>query len=92
MKDKGIDMDEQLTIRLPRDLGRRLRDISTRLGLNRSAIARMAIRQYLNNFKGELDDYPYERICDLIGVTKSGISDLGERHRDYLLARMRKDV
>lgn len=85
-------MNIQLTIRLPRELHQVLKREAEHLGLNRSDIVRMAIRQYLNSSKQELDNYPYGKISDLIGITNSGISDLGERHREHLLTKMKKDA
>ena len=31
----------------------------------------------------------FEQIQDLIGSVESGIPDLGERHRDYLIERLK---
>jgi hypothetical protein len=33
---------------------------------------------------------PIELVQDLLGTTASGIPDLGQRHRDYLLKRLRR--
>ncbi|PIP41963.1 hypothetical protein COX18_01835 [Candidatus Desantisbacteria bacterium CG23_combo_of_CG06-09_8_20_14_all_40_23] len=85
-------MNTQLTVRLPSELYQVLGKEARNIGLNRSDIVRMAIHQYLNSFKHKLDDYPYSKISDLVGITNSGISDLGERHREHLLTRMKKDA
>ncbi len=85
-------MNTQLTIRLPGELHQVLRKEARNLRLNRSDIVRMAIRQYLNTSKQDFDDYPYTKISHLVGITNSEINDLGERHREHLLVRMRKDA
>ncbi len=36
-----------------------------------------------------LGDRPFERMHDLIGSIASGLPDLAERHRDYLVQRLR---
>ncbi len=85
-------MNTQLTIRLPGELHQVLIREAMTLRLNRSDIVRMALRQYLNSSKQEFDDYPYSKVSHLVGITSSGISDLGEKHREHLLTRMRKNV
>lgn len=84
-------MNTQVTIRLPGELHQVVRKEAIHLGLNCSDIVRMAISQYLNSSKQEFDDYPYSKVSNLVGIINSGISDLGERHREHLLTRMRKD-
>jgi hypothetical protein len=33
---------------------------------------------------------PIERVRDLLGRIESGLPDLGQRHRDYLIRRLRR--
>jgi hypothetical protein len=43
----------------------------------------------LDEIEGESVPRPYERVRDLLGSLDSGVSDLGSRHREYLLAYFR---
>ncbi|HEY7678534.1 MAG TPA: hypothetical protein VIG69_15785 [Candidatus Methylomirabilis sp.] len=83
-------MDAQLTVRLPGDLHERLARVAKRLGLKRSDVARLAIQRYLEEAERGGPPRPYDLVRDLVGSVASGVSDLGSRHREYLLARFRK--
>ncbi len=83
-------MESQLTIRLPADLHERLARAAKRSGLKRSDVARMAIQRYLDEAERGGQARPYDLVRDLVGSVASGVSDLGSRHREYLLARFRK--
>lgn len=83
-------MESQLTIRLPADLHERLARAAKRSGLRRSDVARLAIRRYLDETERPSGPRPYDQIKDLIGSLNSGVTDLGSRHREYLIARFRK--
>ncbi len=83
-------MEAQLTVRLPGDLHQRLARAAKRLGLKRSDVARLAIQRYLDEAERGGQPRPYDLVRDLVGSVASGVSDLGSRHREYLLARFRK--
>lgn len=83
-------METQLTIRLPGVLHERLARAAKRIGLKRSDVARLAIQRYLDETERMSGPRPYDQVKDLIGSLDSGVSDLGSRHREYLLARFRK--
>jgi len=83
-------MDTQLTVRLPGALHERLARAAKRLGLKRSDLARMAIQQYLDEAERTTRPRPYDGVRDLIGSLDSGVTDVGSRHREYLIARFRK--
>ncbi len=83
-------MESQLTIRLPAHLHERLARAAKRSGLKRSDVARMAIQRYLEDAEVNPRPRPYDLVKDLIGSVNSGRSDVGSRHREYLLARFRK--
>lgn len=90
MQDKGVSVEAQLTIRLPKELADKLKAAAGRLGVKKSDVARMAIREYLGK-EGRLGAAgPYELVQHLIGSVSSGIPDLGERHRDYLVEKLKK--
>lgn len=79
-------MDQQLTLRLPADLAARLDRTAKRLQRKRSEVVRLALEQYL---AVETDGKPIERVRDLVGSVESGVPDLGQHHREYLLRRLK---
>ena len=83
-------MDTQFTLRLPEVLHDRLTRAANRLGLKRSHVARLAIQRYLDETEHTPRTRPYDAVKDLIGSLDSGVSDIGSRHREYLLRRFRK--
>lgn len=80
-------MERQLTMRLPADLATKLEQSARRLRRKRSEVVREALEHYLES---ELEMRPIERVRDLLGSVASGRSDLGQRHRDYLIRRLRR--
>ena len=82
-------MQDQLTVRLPADLGRALRRASKRLRRRNSDIVRLALQTYL---QAGLPDgsRPADRVRHLLGSVRSGIPDLAERHREYILASLKR--
>jgi len=83
-------MEAQLTVRLPGDLHERLSRTAMRIGLKRSDVARLAIQRYLDEADQAVGPRPYDLAKDLIGSLRSGVGDIGSRHREYLLERFRK--
>jgi len=83
-------MESQITIRLPETLRRRLDRVARSVGRRRSDLARLAVQRYLDELESESAPRPYERVRDLLGSVDSGVSDLGSRHRDHLLAYFRR--
>jgi len=83
-------MKTQLTLRLPDDLEEDLSMLTKRLRLKRSDIVRMALERFIGEFKGVEEIKPYDRVVSIIGTISSGISDLGEAHRRYILKKIRK--
>ena len=79
-------MEQQLTLRLPAELAARLDKTAKRLQRKRSEVVRLALEQYL---AVETDGRPIERVRDLLGSVESGVPDLGQRHREYLLRRLK---
>jgi metal-responsive CopG/Arc/MetJ family transcriptional regulator len=80
----------QLTIRMPDNYTEKLNFLSKKMGLKRSDVVRLAIRQFLEENSGETEQLPFEKIRSVIGVAESGIKDLGQRHRHYLITKIRK--
>jgi len=81
-------MRSQLTVSLPDDLEEGLSVLSKRLRLKRSDIVRMALEKFIGEFKRVEETKPYDRVASLMGAVSSGISDLGEAHRKYVLKKM----
>lgn len=80
-------MESQLTLRLPEVLLRKLERSARRLKRKRSDVVRLALEQFLET---EPAVRPIERVRDLLGRVESGVSDLGQRHREHLLRRLRR--
>jgi Arc/MetJ-type ribon-helix-helix transcriptional regulator len=81
-------LDDQITVRLPTPLGRTLRRASRRLGRRPSDVVRMALEAFLQGAP-PTDSKPAERAKHLIGSLTSGVPDLAERHREYVLAALK---
>jgi predicted transcriptional regulator len=79
-------MEHQLTLRLSADLSERLDLAAKRLARKRSDVVRLALEQFLST---QVETRPIEQVRDLLGRVESGLPDLGQRHRDYLLKRVR---
>lgn len=77
-------MSTQLSVRLPDDLGRSLRRASRRLQQKPSEIVRLALREFLGA-TGASPNRPADRVRRLIGSLESGVPDLADRHRAYIL-------
>ncbi len=78
-------MGVQLTVHLPTDLARQLDLAAKRLRRSRSDLIREALDRFLAE---QADTRPIERVRDLLGQIESGVPDLGQRHREYLLQRL----
>lgn len=80
-------MESQLTLRLPRALASKLERSAKNLKRKRSDVVRLALEQFLDS---EPDIRAVERVRDLLGRVKSGVPDLGQRHREHLIRRLRR--
>lgn len=79
-------MEQQLTLRLSAELAEQLEVAAKRLQRKRSEVVRMALEQFL---AVQVEDRPINRVRDLLGAFESGVPDLGQRHREYLVKRLR---
>lgn len=79
-------MEARLTLRLPQALAGKLDSFAKQSKLNRSAVARLALEQFLD---AEPRVRSVERVRDLLGCVASGVPDLGRRHREHLIQRLR---
>jgi hypothetical protein len=82
-------MQDQLTVRLPGDLSQALRAAARRMQRRPSEVVRLALREYLAVSAGS-GIRPADRAGSLIGSLASGVPDLAERHRSYLLEALRR--
>jgi len=82
----------QLTVRVPDEQMVRIDQIARKMGLKKSDVTRMAINKFVEDFGGEANETkPYHRIKYLLGVAESGITDLGHRHREHLIRKIRNE-
>ena len=82
-------MEDQLTVRLPAEIGRALRAAAARTHRKSSEIVRLALRDYLG-LDGAGPGRPADRVRGLVGSLESGTPDLASRSRDYLLESIRR--
>ena len=83
-------MERQLTLRMPATLATKLDKVARHTRRRRSEIVRLALEQFLSEADTEGEPRPIDLVRDLLGSTESGVSDLGQRHRDHLLKRLRR--
>jgi hypothetical protein len=80
----------QFTVRLPDDYKGKVTTAAKRMGLKKSDIARLALKQFLDEHLAKDSRTPFEKVKHLLGSTESGIKDLGQEHRRYLVAKIKK--
>ncbi|HET9217987.1 MAG TPA: CopG family transcriptional regulator [Terriglobia bacterium] len=83
-----MDMEDQLTIRLPRELRKALQEKAAKMRRKPSELVRMAVVEFLQ-IPASDEAPPVERVRELIGSLQSGIPDLAVHHRKHLLSRIR---
>lgn len=81
-------MQDQLTVRLPRELTAALRQAAERLERRPSDVVRMALREYLGAYSPA--SRPADRVRHLIGSVDTSVPDLAENHRSYILESLRR--
>jgi metal-responsive CopG/Arc/MetJ family transcriptional regulator len=84
VQSKEVAMAAQLTVRLSEDLSSALELMAARLRRKRAEVVRMALEQFLEP-PAKRDQAPAERVRHLLGSLESGIPDLAENHRAYVL-------
>ena len=85
-------MNAQLTVRVPDTLEKDVAMLAKKLRLKRSDIVRIALERFVQQTAGEEEMSPYDRVKGLLGIVSSGISDLGESHREHLLRKFRRNA
>ncbi len=81
-------MDRKLTIRMSADLATKLERVARRTWRKRSDIVRLALEQFLDDASVRTRLLPVDLVRDLLGSVGSGVPELGQAHRDYLLRRL----
>lgn len=79
----------QLTIRMPDEHMSRIEHIAREMGLKKSDVTRIAIRKFIEEFGKETEERPFAKVQHLLGVAESGVSDLGQSHRDHLTKKIK---
>jgi predicted transcriptional regulator len=82
-------MTSQLTVRLPEDLKQALDQASRKLNRKPSELVRMALRDYLGVSSGAGSRLA-DRVHGLLGPLESGVPDLAERHREYIVESLKR--
>src|SRR5256885_5684457 len=82
-------MESQLTVRLPAELATALERTARKSGRRASEIVRAALREYLR-LGSSGNARPGERVRALIGSVDSGVVDLAEQHRAYILESLQR--
>ena len=80
---------QQLTIRIPEEYFSKIEQIAKSSGLKKSDVSRMAIKKFLKEYSNEEGEDLYSKAKRLIGVVESGISDLGQNHREYVIKQIK---
>ncbi len=80
-------MSEQLTVRLPDDLSASLEEAALCMRRKRSEVVRMALEEFLHL---RADASAARAVSSLLGSVETGVSDLAERHREYVLESLRR--
>ena len=81
----------QFTVRIPDDYKAKVSRIGKKLGLKRSHIVRLALQQFIDENLSPDSRTPFQKVSHLLGKAESGLKDLGQRHRDYLVQKIRKE-
>ena len=80
----------QLTVRMPDEYTEKLNLLSKKMGLKRSDVVRLALKRFLDENSEGIYQLPFAKVRSILGVAESGIKDLGQRHRHYLIQKIRR--
>lgn len=81
-------MEDRLTVRLPRDLSRAVKSAARRIERRPSEVVKMALRAFLDVGPAPTGR-PADRVRLLLGSLESGIPDLAQKHRTYILESLK---
>ncbi len=77
----------QLTIRMPDDQMGKIEHIAKKMGLKKSDVTRMAIKKFVEEYSDTVK--PFAKVKHLLGVVESGVTNLGQHHRDHLIKKIK---
>jgi hypothetical protein len=75
---------------MPDEYTEKLNLLSNKMGLKRSDIVRLALKCFLDENSGGIYQPPFQKVKSILGVAESGIKDLGQRHRHYLIQKIKR--
>lgn len=82
-------MASRITVRLPDHLREALEEAARRTQRKASEVVRMALSEYLR-IEPPAGKRSVARVRRLVGSLASGVPDLAERHREYVLESLRR--
>lgn len=85
----GGDEMARLKVRAPDDMKKEPEALARKLNRSSSELVRVAPRDFLMSQPGS-DIRPADRARSSIGSLESGVPDLAERNREYILESLRK--
>jgi hypothetical protein len=74
---------------MPEEYLHKIEQIAKSSGLKKSDITRMAIRKFIDEYSSEDETDLYRKARRLVGIVESGISDLGQNHREYFIKKIK---
>ncbi len=80
----------QITVRMPVEYGKKLKDLSKQMGIKRSDIIRLALKKFLDEDHVIEHRFPFQKVNHLLGIVASDRSDLGQSHRHYLIDKIKR--
>lgn len=80
----------QLTIRMPDEYRVKIEMLAEEMGLKKSDIARLALKRFIEESMDNEQASPFQKVKHLLGTAESGIKDLGQRHREHIIGKIRK--
>jgi len=82
-------MEDQITVRFPRELSKALRERASRMRRKPSEVVRMAVSEFLQ-LSEPRTTRAADRVEDLIGSLESGLPEMATRHRELLVKKLRR--
>ena len=79
----------QLTIRMPEEQMIMIEYIAKKMELKKSDVTRIALKKFIEEYNDSTEK-PFTKAKHLLGIVESGMSDLGQRHREYLIKKIKK--
>jgi metal-responsive CopG/Arc/MetJ family transcriptional regulator len=85
-------MQSQISVRLDEAINEQIISVAKKLRRKRSDIVRLALEKFISEINGLDESKPYDQVKGLIGSVSSGIPNLGEAHREYLINKFKKNA